>query len=376
MRVAYVGTFIAGHESAGIQRVAGIAQSLSLAGHSVVVGGQGAGCVHLAPDITFEGFAHAENLRLRTARTRRTYGVEAWLTELSPSPDIVIVYGGAGPFVDAVARWARSRGIRRVVDSVEWYDRHHIQGGAWGIKALDNELSMRWRYPRHDGAIAISSMLEQHYCKSCRDVVRIPPTLDVRSAGLGRKPVAGPLVLRYAGSPGLKDLLGEIVTAVSRVDSTGRHLRLEVVGTTALVARELPGMPSSIPESVSFTGRVPRSRVLELMGSADYVPLLRPNERYANAGFPTKVVEAMAVGTPLIGNLTSDLGDYVHDGETGLVSESADAAGFAAALERAIVGGRQLAGKLSLAAREEALDSFDFRVYTETLSGFVETVRG
>lgn len=376
MHIAYVGPFHVGQESPGLLRVAGVSRALARVGHKVMIGGQGQDAARTSGrgGVTTVGFADKVGTPGHSRPWTLDYGVARWLDSLRPRPELVITYGGTGPFVYAIRRWADKAGVARVVDSVEWYDRRHIAGGRWGLKALDNELSMRWRYPRHDGVIAISSMLEKHYRARCSKVIRVPPVMDVRGVDPGVKRAAGPLVLLYAGSPGRKDLLGEVVKATRKVDPLGSRVRLAVVGTTFEEARHLPGMPRSIPPSVCFSGRVSRSHVLELVGSADYIPLLRPDLRYANAGFPTKVVEAMAVGTPVIGNLTSDLYEYVVNGETGLVSETAESEGFAAALEVAVRGGRQLASVLSTAARMKAIQSFDFRTYSERLSHFVEAV--
>jgi glycosyltransferase involved in cell wall biosynthesis len=369
-----VGPFMAGQESAGVQRVVGVTQALRHAGHEVLVGGQGS-AVSTVDGVRIEGFtARIGNLPL--AAKRLDYGVAAWLEASRLRPDLVITYGGTGSFQASLRRWARSSGVPRIVDSVEWYDRRHLLGGAWGVRALDNEASMRWRYPRHDGVIAISSLLECHYSSRCGHILRVPPLMDVRSHSPLKKSNSGPLVLLYAGTPGRKDKLGAVVRGIGMVDPHGDRVRLEVVGTEESEAGGIPDMPSVVPAGVRFHGRVTRDRVLEMVALADYVPLLRPNERYANAGFPTKVVEAMAVGTPVIANLTSDLGDHIMDGKTGLVCPSSDAEAFAEALKVALKGGRRMSAALGAGAREEALRAFDFRQHAGRLSSFVEAVRG
>lgn len=374
MRIAYAGSFVAGQESAGLQRVVGVTKALQHAGHEVLVGGQGA-AVSTVGGVRVEGF-EAEAGGRPAGGKRYDLGVAAWLTTIHPQPDLVISYGGTGLFQSSVRRWARGSGVRRIVDSVEWYDRRHLPGGAWGVRALDNEVSMRWRYPRHDGVIAISSLLERHYSARGAQVLRLPPVMDVRSQSPLEKSTSGPLVLLYAGTPGRKDNLGAVVRGIGMVDPHGDRVRLEVVGTQESAAAGLPDMPSVIPAGVRFHGTVTRDRVLEMVASADYVPLLRPNARYANAGFPTKVVEAMAVGTPVIANLTSDLGDHIRDRETGLVCPISEAEAFAEALGVAVQGGRRMSAALGAGAREEALRAFDFRQYSGQLSSFVEAVRG
>ena len=50
---------------------------------------------------------------------------------------------------------------------------------------------------------------------------------------------------------------------------------------------------------------------------ADFQLFIRPNRRSSNAGFPTKMGESMAVGTPVITNNTGDIELYLTDSENG-----------------------------------------------------------
>ena len=42
-------------------------------------------------------------------------------------------------------------------------------------------------------------------------------------------------------------------------------------------------------------------------------------QRYAQAGFPTKSTESLSHATPMIANITSDLGKYLVDGYNSLI---------------------------------------------------------
>jgi glycosyltransferase involved in cell wall biosynthesis len=81
--------------------------------------------------------------------------------------------------------------------------------------------------------------------------------------------------------------------------------------------------------SLKAVGRIPRDGVLKNLEEADFTVLMRsPDQRYAKAGFPTKVVESLSSGTPVICNITSDLGDYIRDGENGIVVDRCSAEAF------------------------------------------------
>jgi glycosyltransferase involved in cell wall biosynthesis len=96
-----------------------------------------------------------------------------------------------------------------------------------------------------------------------------------------------------------------------------------------------------------FLGPLPRERVLELFRAGDAALLSSSWEN-----FPHSVVEALAVGTPLIATRTGGVAEVVTDGENGLVVEPGDLEALVAAIER-FFGDTDLARRL----RENAAGS-------------------
>ena len=84
-----------------------------------------------------------------------------------------------------------------------------------------------------------------------------------------------------------------------------------------------------LAERVRFLGPLPRSEALGLMRAADVVILSSAWEN-----FPHGVVEALAVGTPVVATRVGGVPEIVVDGENGLLVEPGDAAAFGAALRR------------------------------------------
>lgn len=80
---------------------------------------------------------------------------------------------------------------------------------------------------------------------------------------------------------------------------------------------------------VRFVGAVDRARVLELFRSADASILSSAWEN-----FPHTVVEALAVGTPVIATAVGGVTEVVEDGENGLLVPAGDADALAAAIGR------------------------------------------
>jgi glycosyltransferase involved in cell wall biosynthesis len=78
-----------------------------------------------------------------------------------------------------------------------------------------------------------------------------------------------------------------------------------------------------------FLGPQPREIVFELLRAADAVVL---SSKWEN--FPHVLVEALAVGTPVIATATGGVTEIVRDGENGLLVAAEDAEGLAAAIRR------------------------------------------
>lgn len=122
-------------------------------------------------------------------------------------------------------------------------------------------------------------------------------------------------------------------------------------------------------------GRIPYSDVQNIIAHSDFTVLLRPNLRYANAGFPTKVGESMMCGTPVIANHTSDLNLYIRDGDTGIVVRNESPEACAEGFRMALKMDKNARNKMRRNARKEAERSFDYKVYTDAMKKFMEGLK-
>ena len=168
------------------------------------------------------------------------------------------------------------------------------------------------------------------------------PARDELRASFGFE---GPTVA-FAGRFGPQKALDVLVEAVHGVD-----------GLTLVLAGE--GDPPPTGEHVRALGALPRGRVLELFAAADAAVLASSWEN-----FPHTVVEALAVGTPVIATDVGGVPEVVEDGVNGLLVPPGDADAFRAALTR-FVGDDDLRLRLAAAAAA-SVDRFrPDRVYAE-----------
>jgi glycosyltransferase involved in cell wall biosynthesis len=84
-----------------------------------------------------------------------------------------------------------------------------------------------------------------------------------------------------------------------------------------------------IGDRVTFLGAQPRERIIELFHAADATILASSWEN-----FPHTVVEALAVGTPVLAMQAGGVAEVVHDGVNGLLVAAGDTAALAEAVRR------------------------------------------
>jgi glycosyltransferase involved in cell wall biosynthesis len=132
----------------------------------------------------------------------------------------------------------------------------------------------------------------------------------------------------------------------------GLEALAQAPGVTLLVAGDGPDRARleqarsalGLGERVRFLGGLGRDEVLRLLRGADAA--LLPS-RWEN--FPHLVVEALAVGTPVVATAVGGVPEILRDGENGLLVPAGDAGALAAAIRR-ITGDGELRARLAAAA--------------------------
>jgi glycosyltransferase involved in cell wall biosynthesis len=178
----------------------------------------------------------------------------------------------------------------------------------------------------------------------------VPNAVDLLRLGGPRKlaPEAG-LVLavgRLIEKKGLADL----VVACGLLADRGARLRLEIVGEGPL-RHALAETAARAGSPVRFRGALPQEEVLELYRRAAVfcLPCVVASTGDRD-GLPTSVLEAMALGVPVVTTAVSGLRELVVDGHTGLVVPEHDPRALADAIGR-LLADEPLATRLAAEGR-------------------------
>jgi glycosyltransferase involved in cell wall biosynthesis len=290
----------------------------------------------------------------------------------------IISYHGGSVFLVQLAFLCWRRGIRLLLDCTEWYDPDGLVGGRFGLVHLDNEFRMQFLNRLIGRGIVISHFLERYYsARGCR-VLRVPPLIDLSEPKWqlqSRGQNDGVLRLVYAGTPGKKDLLGSALHGLRVLVAEGHVVELHLIGPSREVVLACVdgdvGLLDALQSSLVFHGRVPQADVPGLLAMVDFSILLRPQKRYAQAGFSTKLVESLAAGVPVLANLTGDIAAYIRDGHEGILLTDYSAEAFVAGVRRILALTDAQKREMRLAARALAEQQFDFRAFVPQLGDFL-----
>jgi glycosyltransferase involved in cell wall biosynthesis len=177
----------------------------------------------------------------------------------------------------------------------------------------------------------------------------LPPREELR-----RRLGVGGIVFAFAGRLTAQKSLDVAIRAAARVD-----------GAALLIAGDGPDRPElealarSLGGDVRFLGPLPRVEVLGLFRAADAAVLSSGWEN-----FPHSVVEALAVGTPLVATDAGGVPEVVEDGRNGLLVPIGDDDAFPAALRR-IASEPELRQRLAARAAASVERFAPERVYGE-----------
>jgi glycosyltransferase involved in cell wall biosynthesis len=233
-----------------------------------------------------------------------------------------------GSFAGTLEEFQRERGGRRI--------RALRRSRAWALRRARHVLCPS-AYLR---AIALAWGLDPTRVSVLPNAAPAVPPLPARDELRTRLGVAGPL-LAFAGRLTAQKDLGVALRALVEVPEA----QLVVLGDGPERSRlERLAADLELNGRIRFLGAGGRDDVLRLFRAADAALLSSSWEN-----FPHTVVEALAVGTPVVATTVGGVGEIVRDGENGLLVPPGDAPALAGALRR-LVADDGLRDRLAAAA--------------------------
>lgn len=337
--VFYVGNFDKPDANAAGKRVYGVALILVKLGYRVVLIGKSKLLntdeypIQYGKNIVYYSFP---GVSLINTKAFVDYVVNIMKTE--GTPQFVVRYGSPGLclFDKKMVSLCKKKGIKLIADVVDWLSSAGNNPIFNFIKTTDTYFEKAIYNKKSNGVIAISSYLSDYYAEAGCKTLTIPPLVGdyLKNEGTNNK-----IRIVYAGIPfrlgrmvkkadEVKDRLDLVVKAIGSLDKTSVKPVLDIYGITE--DQYLTAYPNhktvldKNKDTICFYGNKPMDEVQKAVRNADFVILIRDKNRATMAGFPTKVVESLSMGTPVITTDTSDLSKYIIQGKTGFFVDATD----------------------------------------------------
>ncbi len=395
MKILYTGSFRFPDKDAASQRVLGVAKALRDEGSEVTFLGWEREARQedlINGDYIYQGFKYYSQSELDKTNKKilgKIFGyfkqgnkTLIWIRKYSLTNKIshIIVYNANSIFLLRLKNYCKKNNLKLICDCTEWYDGRHLPGGKFGIVNLDNNIRIRVVYPLIKNMIVISSFLKKYFEKKNCEALIIPPLVDFSErkwksvtnansiASLQKKVI-------YAGDPGKKDLLMPIIKALKHINDQSVKIEFFILGlSTDQFAENILEYGETIPFYIRCNGRAPLNDVPKYYQVADFSILLRENKRYANAGFPTKLVESLSAGIPVITNRTSDIPQYIIDGENGFLLNDISIESLIKKFQEMLSLSAEEIIRMKYNARNCATKYFDYRVYAEPIANYLRYI--
>lgn len=351
-RFLYVGGFELPDRNAAAHRVIGIAKAIRELGYEVYFLNYTSVATESSWN-TYFGFECYDNPK---------QGLVKQITDISDALklikekgiDCVIMYNYPAIAMSKLLKWCKRASIKCFADATEWYV---TQGKSLYdiIKTWDSEVRMKKLHFKTNGVIAISEYLYQYY-KDKVPTVKIPPLVDIRDTKWvnNSQKDSSHCVFVYAGNPkAQKECIDKIVDAV---ENTTYPALLRVVGINKK-QYETMYQTKYAGTKTEFLGRVDHTRVITLVKQAHWSVIIRENNQVVKAGFPTKLVESISCGTPVIANRFSNIEDYLDNNNSILCNIDTLVSSLGEAFKKATT---------------VAVDLFDYRNYIAEIETLIQ----
>lgn len=282
-----------------------------------------------------------------------------------------LVYNPGPAMWRRLRRATTNRGIPLLVDVTEWLDLSDAPGGKLSPFAVSYEWFMRRLPSQILAGIAVSSSLARHLSTFGANVIVVPPLHETRE-DIGHSENSSDrfriLVSGSALSSGGKDGLSlELLTQSLVADpALAAHFHVHISGELSPESVRHAAQLATVAE-VTRHGWIGREQNLRLTRDAEGLLVLRdPRSRRLTMGFPSKVTEAVMLGTRVIANRFGDIAGVLEPGREWLPVDELSVEG----LQATLLGALNSIGPGARGSKETS-QRFSATVFAPTLANLI-----
>jgi len=277
-----------------------------------------------------------------------SFAGSALLTAGRTGPADVVVVESPPLFLAGVAvAYARAKRARLIVNVADLWPDSAIELGA--LRSPAAIRAARWvERSAYRAATAITCPTEgivaalERRPESAGKAVRMPPAVDLErfdpGSVRGRHGATpgggtGPLRVLYAGTIGMAHGVETLLDAAERLEERGgAPVEVTIAGDGAEAARLRDRLAERGPANARMLGAVPSDRIPALYAECDVAVVLLRDRPIFHGALPTKMLEAMAAGRPVVLAARGEAARLIEETGSGFVVEPESPAALADAL--------------------------------------------
>ena len=296
--------------------------------------------------------------------------------EISKGNVGAVIVSAKNSFLPSILRGRlRKSSVPLIFDVVEWPEPNQYLLGTFGPWHLQGEYNFRHVFPKANGVITISSYLYEHFRELNENVIKIPPLIDIKdekwNMDISNCESKELTQFVFFGNIGRKDDIIMPIIAIDILSRKKEKIKLKIIGSDQYGIIKKFLSDNRYKKNIEYIGILPHNKTIENLLCSEYSIIFRPDRRYSRAGFPTKFVESLAAGVPVISNITSDIGDYLVDKENGFVIPEYSLRALCIKLEESCTVDFYSRIRMKHNAKKTAEYKFDYRNYIDTVKSFL-----
>ncbi len=295
--------------------------------------------------------------------------------------DVVYLYGSNSTFVAPLLRFCKRRGIRCVIDVVEWHQPFQYPKGERDLRYRSSNTTFTKLSPRTNGVISISECIAQYYRNKNVITEVFPVIIDANehSCDLLKKQSDDFVHLIYPGNPMYKDDIAVMLEGIAELNADEKHrLRMHLSGVSEAKLRSYLGdkekVLDTLGETVVFHGWLEYADLISLYEKVHFLYMSRPDNLVTRANFPSKMPELMTYGIIPVGNRVGDYPNYLEDGKDSVLFDQNTKEDCANALRRVLLLSTEERMEMHRAVLQTVSEKFDYHNWKEKVQAFMERI--
>ncbi len=295
--------------------------------------------------------------------------VKSFLNDNPKNIDMIVICSLDPKSIKMIRKYCLENNIKIFIDIVELASPKEKKLGSLSPSLRMNHKIVKRSVTKDMTAIVISHYFEEFYKNKGIETVYIP---NLYSKEEFIEPTSKKLTFGFIGYPQKKDALDMSLKALIELyKQVGDIFEFKVVGISEdEVFAKWPNFKKDkgiIDKFAKFYGKVNHEQVKDIYRSLDYSIIMRnPNLEVTKSGFPTKFVESLSFGRPVIANDTSDIFCYLTEGYNGYVVNSFSSESLLETLLR-VISQKDSKKDIYKNAYESAIKYFDIKNFIEPL---------